>query len=462
MRRLFGTNGIRFILGVDYDLLDILKIGYAIGTFFGKGKTCLLGRDVRITGDILVNAISSSLMSCGINVHYVGYITTPALQWLTKHRGYDFSIMITASHNPPEFNGIKVIDSDGIEIPREKEEQIEKIYYSGSFKLVEWRDVGELVNVDSWRIEYVKAVLSHVNIDDIKRRNLNVVVDPANSVGTYTTPYALKMAGCKVTTINAVLDGTFPGRHPEPKPENLKLLSETVRALGADFGVAHDGDGDRAIFVDEKGEVHWGDESGALIVRDYLEKHPGEIVVTPVSSSKLIEDVARKYGGRVVYTRVGSIIVSRTMVKIGAKIGLEENGGIFYGPHHPVRDGTMAALLIANIVAATGEPLSKLFSELPKYYHEKRSVPCPHSLKSMVLDIIKNEIKGVKVETIDGVKVWFSDGSWVLLRPSGTEPLFRIYAESKDPQQVKNIADDAERKLRKIISEVKHEHLKSK
>jgi phosphomannomutase/phosphoglucomutase len=174
----------------------------------------------------------------------------------------------------------------------------------------------------------------------------------------------------------------FPGRLPEPRPENLQELTMTVRAVGADFGVAFDGDADRSVFVDEKGEVHWGDATFALVEKYFLKKNEGEKIVTPVSSSTLVKDVADAYGGEIVWTKVGSVTVSQTMKKVRAKLGGEENGGIFYSPHNAVRDGAMATALVLDIMAETGEKLSKLLAQLPQYFIEKGRIECPEKLRA--------------------------------------------------------------------------------
>ncbi|RLF24617.1 MAG: phosphoglucosamine mutase, partial [Thermoprotei archaeon] len=293
MRRLFGTNGVRFILGKTMSISDILRLGLAIGTFF-KGKKCLMGRDVRLTGEAVASAISSGLMSTGCTVYDVGLITTPALQYLVRRLGFDFGVMITASHNPPEFNGVKVMDSDGVEIPREKEVVIEDIYFRNKFEYANWDKVGDYKVLQGVLDYYIEGVLEHAKIDEITERRFTVVVDPANSVPVFTTPEVLKRLNCRVMTINANLDGDFPGREPEPRPDTLRELAEAVKTAGADLGVGHDGDGDRAIFVDEEGTVHWGDRTGALIVKFFMEEHPGEKIVTPVSTSKVVEDVVKK------------------------------------------------------------------------------------------------------------------------------------------------------------------------
>jgi phosphomannomutase/phosphoglucomutase len=254
-----------------------------------------------------------------------------------------------------------------------------------------------------------------------------------------------------VYTINADVDGQFPGRPPEPALENLAMLCSAVKAFGADLGVAHDGDADRAIFVDEVGNAHWGDRSVALTEKFFLLKNKGETIVTPLSSSMAIEEIAQAYGGKVVYTPVGSIHVSRTMQRIGAKFGGEENGGIFYGPHIAVRDGAMAASLVVDIMSQTGKRLSTLFSELPIHYSSKGRVACPNATKGVVLKKLREETARLKVETLDGVKIRFEDGSWILIRPSGTEPIFRLFAEAKTNKRTSRLVEEYSQIVSRIV-----------
>jgi phosphomannomutase/phosphoglucomutase len=254
-----------------------------------------------------------------------------------------------------------------------------------------------------------------------------------------------------VITINSNIDGTFPGRLPEPTPANLGDLCRIVKSIGADLGVAHDGDADRAIFVDEKGQAHWGDRSFALIAEDFLKNNPGEEIVTPVSSSQLIEDITLRCGGKLVWTRVGSPYVSRTMISRGAKLGGEENGGIFYAPHIPVRDGAMATALMLQVMAINKKKLSELMERLPRYFNVKDKLPCPKKLKTRVLKQIEAEAKGVRVETIDGIKIWNEDKSWILIRPSGTEPIYRIFAEAKSEEEAQALASRYKTQISKII-----------
>jgi phosphomannomutase/phosphoglucomutase len=261
----------------------------------------------------------------------------------------------------------------------------------------------------------------------------------------------LRELGCRVTTINGNIDGTFPGRLPEPRPENLEDLALTVKAIGADLGIAYDGDADRSVFVDEHGEIHWGDKTFALVEKQFLTENPNEKIVTPVSSSTLIKDIADKYHGEIVWTKVGSVTVSQTMKKIKAKLGGEENGGIFYGPHQSVRDGAMATALILDTMAKTGEKLSKLLGELPKYFIEKGKIDCKEEIKQKVLEKLVVLTRDLNTSTIDGVKMWFEDKSAILIRPSGTEPIYRLYAEAKTREKAVQLVNEYNLKLEKII-----------
>lgn len=452
-RRLFGTNGVRGAANEELTPQLVFELSASIGTFFGGGEI-FLGRDGRQSSEAFSYLAAAGLMEVGCTVYDAGLLPTPALQWIVKRSGVDGGVMITASHNPPKYNGVKVVDRDGIEIVREKEEAIEKIYFAKGWRLADWRRIGKRLDRPGMLEEYKSSIKSLVDGESIRKAKLKVVVDPGNGVGALVTPYLLRELGCQVFTINANVDGTFPGRPPEPIPENLKGLCRAVEAFGADFGVAHDGDADRAIFVDERGEAHWGDRTFALIEKTFLEENPGETVVTPVSSSRVVEDVARPYGGKIVWTKVGSTVVSRRMQEIGAKLGGEENGGVFYGPHLPVRDGAMTAALIAEILSKTGRKLSELLESLPRYYAVKTKVACPNRIKGEVLEAVREEAEGERVETIDGAKIWFSDGSWILIRPSGTEPIYRLFAEAKSKERAERLALEYSKKVEGYVKKL--------
>jgi phosphomannomutase/phosphoglucomutase len=431
-----------------------IKIGAAAGTFFKKGNL-IVGYDARTSGPMLAKAVIAGLTATGCNVFLAGMAPTPSLQYAVKNHTKDGAVIITASHNPPEYNGIKVVWKDGIEISREQEVEIEKIFFDDKTHYAEWNKLGTIRDLPAINQEYVQAIKKHCNQTRIQSKHYHVVVDAANSVGSLTAPTLLRELGCKVTTINADIDGTFSGRSPEPRPENLKNLALTVKAVDADIGVAYDGDADRSVFVDEKGEIHWGDKTFALVEKQFLTDNKGEKIVTPVSSSTLIKDIADTYNGEIVWTKVGSVTVAQTMKKLKAKLGGEENGGIFYGPHQSVRDGAMATTLILNTMAKTGKKLSKLLSELPKYYIEKDKQECPEKNKQKVLERLIEKTKQENTNTLDGVKIWFKDRSSILIRPSGTEPIFRLYADAKTQKRATELVKKYHRLLKEIIGELK-------
>jgi phosphomannomutase/phosphoglucomutase len=349
-------------------------------------------------------------------------------------------VMITASHNPAEFNGIKVMASNGIECSREEEGLIEDVYFEESFSIFEWNEVGQYSQYETALTEYIEAIKTHVNVDMIRKSKLTVVVDGANSVGSLATPKLIRDLGCKVISINAQLDGAFPGRPPEPTPENLSMLSEIVRSVGADLGIAHDGDADRAAFVDENGNVLWGDQSFAIIASRVLKRKSDSILVTPVSSGRLIEDIATASGAKIEWTVVGSVVVSHKLEEIAAELGGEENGGVFYPPHQAVRDGAMTAAQMLEIMAIEGKKLSELVAELPSYYSTKIKVPVPAESKLALLDSLLRLTEGKDRITLDGVKLLLKTG-WILLRPSGTEPLYRCFSEAATQEEADKLAE---------------------
>jgi phosphomannomutase / phosphoglucomutase len=454
-RRLFGTNGIRGVVNKELTTEMAIRVGGAIGTFFKRGRL-LIGFDARTSGPMLAKAVIAGLNATGCQVFLAGMAPTPALQFAVKNHKLDGGVIVTASHNPPEYNGIKVVWKDGIEISREQEIEIENLFFDEKTRYAEWDKIGATRDLPSIVNEYTEAIKQHVNVKKIMNKHYHVVVDAANSVGSLAAPYLLRELGCKVTTINANIDGTFPGRLPEPRPENLKELALTVKAVNADFGVAYDGDADRSVFVDEQGEIHMGDKTFALVEKQFLIDNKGEKIVTPVSSSSMVKDIADAYGGELVWTKVGSVTVAQTMKKLKAKLGGEENGGIFYGPHQPVRDGAMSTALILDIMAKTGEKLSKLISALPRYYIEKGKIECPEECKEKVLKELVAQTKNLNINTIDGVKIWFADKSAILIRPSGTEPIYRLYAEAKTNEKAQRLIGKYSQKVEEILGDLKN------
>ncbi|MDG6966144.1 MAG: phosphoglucosamine mutase [Nitrososphaerota archaeon] len=432
--RLFGTNGVRFIPGVTGDVGFAIKLAESVGTYFADGEL-LTGRDGRLTGQMLFASVTAGLMSSGRNVAEAGIVPTPALQFATKALGYRGSVMITASHNPPEYNGVKVMGPDGVEVSRLDEQRIEKIFQEGTSRKADWKEVGSPRPEPNVIRAYINGILSKVNSKLISERRFKVAVDPGNGAQALAAPYLLEALGCKVVTINSIVDGSFPGRGPEPTPENLRDLVVAVRASHADLGVAYDGDGDRSIFCDEGGNLYWGDQSGSLIADYLLERNPNSTVVTPISSSQVIEAVAKRRGGKVLRTRVGSVDVSRTIIERKALMGFEENGGGFFPAHIPTRDGGMTTAMMLEVMAARAGAVSKLMATaFPRFYLTKTKVPVDPSKVREVMRNIERRADG-KVEKVDGLKVWVDDKTWALIRASGTEPMVRVFVEAETKEK---------------------------
>ncbi len=449
MTRLFGTNGIRGIVGQDMTADLAVRVGRAIGTHFGEGSVAL-ARDPRLSGPMLARAVAAGLMSAGLEVIDLGMVPTPCAQYYVHiHGRLRGGVVITASHNPREFNGIKALDAKGMEMAREEEEAIEAIYFDETYRTADWSAVGDLRSDTSAADLYLRGILSQVDVDAIRKRNITVVADPANGAGCATTPYLLRALGCRVLTINGQADGAFPGRLPEPTVEHVGDLMRMVVEAKADLGIAHDGDADRAIFIDEKGGFLYGDKSLALIARAELAKRGG-LVVTPVSTSSVLDDVVKAAGGHLVRTKVGSPIVARTMLDQGAVFGGEENGGIIFPGHQFCRDGGMTLAKMLEVLAREGKPLSTLVAALPQYSLQKAAVEVPVAKRDATLAALVTLVQGRDVETIDGVKIHAPDG-WVLVRPSGTEPLFRVYAEAKTPERAQALAAEGAELVRRAV-----------
>jgi phosphomannomutase/phosphoglucomutase len=426
----------------------VTSVAAAIGHAFPVGAPIAVGWDGRTSSPAFARVVSGTLASAGHSVIELGLLPTPAIQYSVRAVGAQLGVVITASHNPPEFNGIKCIAADGLELPRREEERIEAAVEAGTLSSVPFDRVGEIRSDDHGAERYIRGILSRVGRDAIIRRRFRILLDCGNGASAQTSPSLLRRLGCRFTTLNGQVDGTFPGHLSEPTEQNLQELVRTVPALGVDFGVAHDGDADRAIFVDGGGRYVPGERILTWFAREYVREHHGGLVVIPVTASQSVEDVVRAEGGQVVYTRVGSPTVTRTMQERGAVFGGEDNGGYIFPRFQLARDGAMTLAAALDLLARSEHSLEEALRDLPRYHVVKERVPCPVALQASVIDRLSAELaQGAdRVVTLDGVKAYEGRG-WVLLRPSGTEPLIRVFAE--DPE-----ADTARRRATGVIARV--------
>jgi len=437
IKRLFGTFGVRRIANQELTPEFASKLAAAYGTLV-KG-TIAVGGDPRTSTELIKHSVIAGLLSSGCRVIDLGILPTPAVQFAVRNY-YDGGIMITASHNPPKYNGLKFVDSDGIGIPEEMEVKIEDMFFNENPDRVSWNEIEEVFENSSIIDEYVENVFNRVDKDIITNANLKVIVDCGSGAACFTTPYLLRKLGCEVTTMNCQPDGFFPGRNPEPTAENLEELREVVKSTNADLGIAHDGDADRTICIDEKGDFVFGDKTFALVEKDMLIENGGGTIVTTVATSAAIYDIAEEYGGEVIATRVGDLLVARELKDRNGLFGGEENGGLIFPDFVYGRDAALSTAKIVEIIAKEGKPLSELIEELPKYCSAKLKVECPDNLKTDVMKKIVDATCEYEVDTKDGVKI-LTDEGWVIIRPSGTEPIFRCFAEAKNEEEANKMAE---------------------
>ncbi len=446
MTRLFGTNGIRGIVNKEMNGRLALGIGMAWGTNLRttiQRPKVALGTDARLSNHMLESAITAGFLATGCDIIDVGLVPTPTLQYTVKEKHFDSGVVITASHNPPQYNGIKGTAQDGAEYTKEVEEAIEANYFSKHFLLSDWTDVGRYSTWDEAIDLYLKGILSIVDVASIQKQKFHVALDCGNGVGSLVAPLLLKKLGCHVTELYCEPDGRFPGRYSEPIPENLSTLIDTVPKVDASFGIAQDGDADRAIFVDENGTYLWGDKTLSLVGKYVMREKHGGTAVTPVTTSSCFEEVIQQNGGTVIYSKVGSPIVARVMKENNAVFGGEENGGLIFPEMNRCRDAALTLAKILEILSWEKRPLSELIGELPRYEMVKTKFSCPNEKKQQiittVLEHVKDENTVLRIDATDGIKLFLNNG-WVLLRPSGTEPIFRVYAEAKQKTTAEQLA----------------------
>lgn len=409
----------------------------------------MIGYDGRESSPIICKIITSTLNSIGIDCKIAGLVPTPCLEYAVKSLGYSGGIMITASHNPPQYNGIKPAAKDGVEISREDELIIEDIYLNKSWitNPEKWGITGE----ETRTIEtYLDGIISHISSKLIGSKSFKVVLDLGNGAQAVTAPNFCKKVNCETILVNETIDGMFPGRGSEPTPQNLSVLSKSVIDNKANFGIAFDGDGDRSIFCDNLGNILTGDKSALILIQHILNQNPNSLVVTCLNSGSNTELLAEKYDSKVIRTKVGSVEVSRKMVSTNALIGFEENGGFMFGKHNQVRDGCMSLALMLDFLATSDNSLSSEISKLPLSFTTKDKLKCSSDDAVKVISSLKEEFPNSDVS--DGIKITIDSKSWVMIRSSGTEPIIRIYTESENEEKLEALMIEFLQKVKSIIS----------
>jgi len=453
--RLFGTNGIREVVGSSLTPPFAAKVAAAIASVAPTDRPVVVGWDGRTSSVALSRLVASTLALAGHRVVEVGLLPTPAIQYNVPRLGAGFAVIVTASHNPPEFNGFKCIADDGLEASRATEERIEAAFDAAAAPAVPFDRVGEISQDGLGAERYLHGIVEQVDRRRIAERKFRVALDCGNGASVPTSPRLLHRLGCRTVTLNGHVDGTFPGRKSEPTEANVADLRRLVPSLGADLGIAHDGDADRAVFVLADGSFVGGETMLAALARDAVERAGGGTVVVPVSTSGCVEAAIAPFGGRVVYTKVGSPSVVRAMREQRAVFGGEDNGGLIFPAFQLARDGAMTAAGALDVLARRGLSLAELVKDVPAHHLVKETVACPVEMRDAVLGRVRERLGGggARVETMDGLKV-YSGAGWLLLRPSGTEPIFRVSAEAPEAADARALVDKGLRTVRDVLAEV--------
>ena len=447
MKKLFGTNGVRGVFSEDFTLEFVNDLVMSLAAYFKQGKI-LVGYDGRHSSPIVAKVVSSALNYSGLDCYMAGLVPTPCLEYATKKLGYDGGLMITASHNPPQYNGIKPVASDGVEISREDERKIEQIFDEKNWiKASTFGKSFEETNVIS---TYIDGIISLIDIDSIKAKKFKVCLDLGNGAQAVTAKKLCENLGCDIHVINEEINGDFPGRGSEPTPQNLDELSKLVVDTNSNFGIAFDGDGDRSIFCDETGKILTGDSSALLLCDYLLQQYPNSQVVTCLNSGNIIENIVEKTNSRVVRTKVGSVEVSRRMVNDDALVGYEENGGFMFGNHNHVRDGAMTLALMLDLLSKSQSHLSQNIKNLPPSFTTKTKIECSLEKSKIVISELLKEFPDSN--TSDGIKIQVDKDNWVMIRPSGTEPIIRIYGESNSQQNLDSLISNFVEKTKSILA----------
>ena len=469
---MFGTSGIRRVFQ-NYSESDVmftpqmaLDVGLALGTYLHSKATIVIGKDIRTSALPIEYALISGLVSAGCAVKTLGIVTTPTLAMSLRISKADAGVMITASHNTPEYIGLKIWNPSGMGYTPEQEMEIERIYNEKAFINIEWDEVGRVTQIDDMNETHILEIKNQISFDG---KELTAIVDPGNGAGCDIVPRLLSAYDVNIITLNAQMDGKFPGRNSEPSKENLKQVSKFLKTSDQeDIGIALDGDADRVIFLDENGEIVDPIRLLALIAKYHIMKYKGTSltqedmkVVTAINSSSLLEDVLNPLGCEVIRTEVGDIKVAIALKEHGGFLGGETSGTYIWPKTHLGPDSILTIANVLNMVVETGKPLRELLKDIPKYpfyenkFRLKKDIPFKEDINKKIIEEIKGALdslgkKITNINKMDGVRFDYNDG-WILIRRSGTSPYLRITGESSiDLQASLEMNELAKEKMEKL------------
>ncbi len=451
-----SISGMRGIIGENLTASVATEYGCAFGTFLKntypakeqKLSVCL-GRDSRPSGRMLGSAVTAGLCTVGIDVIDLGIVTTPGASVMLRQLACAGGVVITASHNPIQYNGIKLLLGNGIAPPPLEAEQIRRCFFDKDFAFADSASRGKVTSNEQADAVHISKVLAIVEKGAIAARKFKVVLDSVNGAGGPVTKKLLAELGCEVVALNDEPTGSF-AHEPEPAAENLTGLGRIVQAEGADVGFAQDPDADRLAIVDENGTYVGEEYTLALAAKHIFAKRTGN-AATNLSTSRMIDDIAEKAGGRVIRTAVGEANVAAAMLDNDCIIGGEGNGGVIDLRVGPVRDSLVGIALILQLMAETGKTVTQLVGELGGYYMNKAKFAADHTQAQRVLDLAKDKFAGARLDTTDGCRFDFDEG-WIHARVSNTEPVMRVIIEAKDRPAAQEYIDAVSKIRNEVLS----------
>ena len=463
-----SISGIRGTIGGNYgnDLTpqDIVECTAAFGTWILKNRPdstnkakVVIGRDARMSGKMVSDLVVNTLISLGIDIVDLELSTTPTVEIAVIAEKADAGIILTASHNPKEWNALKLLNSRGEFISAEDGKAFLALIEQGAIAYADVEELGNYRTDDTYIQKHIDAIfdLPLVDVQSVKAKNFRVVVDSINSTGTISIVPLLEQMGCEVFVINEEMTGNF-AHNPEPLPEHLNELARAVANKKAHLGIAVDPDVDRLAFVCEDSEM-FGEEYTLVAIADYvLQNTPGN-TVSNLSSTRALRDVTEKRGGKYAAAAVGEVNVVTKMKEINAVIGGEGNGGVIYPALHYGRDAMVGVALMLTSLAQFGKPLSFLKKRFPEYIIAKKKLDLPEGIDvdGLLDDLDKKYalMKSCSRNRVDGLKIDFNDGNWIHMRKSNTEPIIRVYAESSSPVIANNLINKINRDIYEIINQ---------
>ncbi len=438
-RLMVSVSGVRGIVGEALTAEVAEQFGRAFAAMLPAGATIALGRDTRTSGPMIRDAVIAGLNAGGVDVIDLGVVSTPGVALMIKHLSANGGIVITASHNPAPYNGIKFMTSAGLNLPADQAERLKKIWQSGKF--ISADKPGKVTQNNQTHDIHVRKACGIVDVDAVSGRKFKVILDSINGAGCEGTALLLKKLGCELVHINGEPTGDF-AHEPEPIAKNLAGLCEAVRKHRADIGFAQDPDADRLVIVDENGAFIGEEYTLALTSAFVLRRNKGDLA-TNLSTSRMMDDVAASAGVKLYRTPVGEANVAAVMVREGCIFGGEGGGGVIDPRVVMVRDSFVGIALMLNYLAETGRTVGELVAELPRYHMLKDKFPCPQAAAAGILSAVRVALAsrpGAKVNDEDGLRVDLPEG-WVHVRASNTEPIMRIIAEACNAEDAGKIAE---------------------